>query len=506
MKALSAGEFGASLCVRPSRRRVREQFCEHRLTHFLKLAYNPPSSANRMEFGRGRFVLVRHFTVPQVRRQGGKLMTDHNQSNSTLNQSNSTLIWIAAGTGAAVLGAAILFQCFRPQPGTAAEETAGRAGGTNSTTGKTRLGTTANPQTAAPAGVTKANWAGRVSYNGKVLVVSMDEVAEESINKVGKDVLDGMLNRAMIQLACQERGIEVTAAEVDQEIVRIATEFKIPVEQYLEMLRAERNISPQQYRKEVIWPMLALKKLAGADVSVTDREIQTAFEREYGPRVKVRMILFDNLRRAQAAWPNIKEHPENFEKYVQEFSIDPNSKSLDGSVPPIPRHSGSDNVEQAAFKLKSGEISAIVQLNDTMNRYVILKCEGRTDPIVQERDKEVDAELADQIKKQKTQELVTKVFKSIQETTRVDNQLTNSTTGGTKPGNASRVDGTKPAGVRSTTKGSSTNQETGEVRPAASKGTPTKLVKPAAATSDDDRDVAPPPRPAARRPAANSAK
>ncbi len=431
-------------------------------------------------------------------------MADHNRSNSTLDQSNSSLIWIAAGTGAAVLGAAILFQCFRPQPGTAAEEAGGRAGGANSTTGKTRLGTTANPQsTATPGSAPKAVSAGRVSLNGKVLVVSMDEVAEESVSKVGKDVLDGMLNRAMIQLACQERGIEVTAAEVDQEIVRIATEFKIPVEQYLEMLRAERNIAPQQYRKEVIWPMLALKKLAGADVSVTDREIQIAFEREYGPRVKVRMILFDNLRRAQAAWPNIKEHPENFEKYVQEFSIDPNSKSLDGSVPPIPRHSGSDTVEQAAFKLKPGEISAIVQLNDTMNRYVILKCEGRTDPIVQERDKEVDAELADQIKKQKTQELVTKVFKSIQETTRVDNYLTNSSIGGAKPGSASRVDGTKPTGVRPTTKGSSTDQEAGEVRSAASKGSPTKIVKPAAATSDDDRDVAPSTRPAARRPAAN---
>ncbi|MFV2498876.1 peptidylprolyl isomerase, partial [Escherichia coli] len=78
----------------------------------------------------------------------------------------------------------------------------------------------------------------------------------------------------------------------------------------------------------------------------------------------------------QAAWAKVKENPDDFEKYVQEYSIDPASKSLDGSVPPIPRHSGSENVEKVAFKLKPGEISAVTQIDSTLNQYVILKCEG----------------------------------------------------------------------------------------------------------------------------------
>ena len=424
-----------------------------------------------------------------------------------LNRSQSTMLWVAAGTGTAVLGAAIIFQCLRAQPGTAAEEATARASSSDSASGKARIGAPANPQsTAATQGTAPKGEAGaRISHNGQSLLISMEDVKNESVIRVGKDVLDSMINRGIIQLACRERGVEVAAAEVDQEIVRIAAEFKIPVEQYLQMLQAERNIPAQQYRRDVIWPMLALKKLAGAEVKVTEAEIQKSFEREYGPRVKCRMILCDNLRRAQAAWTKVKENPDDFEQYVQEYSIDPASKSLDGSVPPIPRHSGSDNVEKAAFKLKTGEISAVVQIDDALSQYVILKCEGRTEPVVTELDDQVRAELADQLKKQKTQEQVAKVFESIKKETRVDNHYTNTSTGGTK--NVAQGDGSKSNATRTTSKGAAATNDSGEIRQAGAKGTTAGRVKPAVATSDDDAD-APPVRPATstRRPATNSSK
>lgn len=379
------------------------------------------------------------------------------------------MLWVAAGTGAAVLGAAILFQCFRALPGTAAEEPAARAVTKGSTSGKVSLNNTATSATQ------KTNYAARISLGGKVLMITEDEVAKECMLRLGKEVLDNMINRATIQLACQARGVEVTPAEVDKEIVRIAAEFKIPTEQYLQMLQAERQISPQQYRRDVIWPMLALRKLAGTEVTVADEEIQKAFQREYGPRVKVRMILCDNLRRAQAAWQKVKEDPDNFEKYVQEFSIDQASKSLDGSVPPIPRHSGSPNIENAAFKLKPGEISAVVQLDDAASRYVILKCEGRTQPVVSSLDAEVQAELEDQIKRQKTQEQVAIVFDNLKKEARVDNIFTGESTGGAKSNNVARPDAGK------------------SVHPASVQGAATsKAVRPAAATSREDLDVVQP--------------
>ncbi len=407
------------------------------------------------------------------------------------NRSQSKMLWVAAGTGAAVLGAAILFQCFRASPGTAAEEPSSRASAKDGTSGKVSLNNTGAPS--AASATQKNNFAARISLNGKVLTITDEEVAKECVQRLGKEVLDNMINRATIQLACQARGTDVTPAEVNKEIVRIAAEFKIPTEQYLQMLQAERNINPTQYQRDVIWPMLALRKLAGAEIQVTKAEIDKAFQREYGPRVKVRMILCDNLRRAQAAWQKAKEDPENFEKYVQEFSIDQSSKSLDGSVPPIPRHSGSPNIEGAAFKLKPGEISAVVQLDDAAQRYVILKCEGRTKPVVEELDQEVQAELEDQIKRQKTQEQVAIVFDNLKKETQVHNYYTGEATGGTKPANVARPDGTKPTGTRPSAKVNSAENNANPIRQTSAKGAVTnKTVKPAAASSDDELDVVQP--------------
>jgi foldase protein PrsA len=394
------------------------------------------------------------------------------------NHSQSKFVWIAAGTGAAVLGAAILFQAWRAQPGTAAEGTA-----RGNTSGKASLNE-GSTGTNAASSATKSNVGARVSNGSKSIVISMDDVAQECVQRLGKEVLENMINRATIQLACHERNIVVTAAEVDREIVRIAGEFKIPVEQYLQMLKAERDINPEQYRRDVIWPMLALRKLAGEEVHVTQEEIQKAFEREYGPRVKARMILCDNQRRAQTAWSKAKQDPDNFEKYVQEFSIDPASKSLDGSIPPIPRHSGSPNLESAAFKLKPGEISAIVQLDDALQRYVILKCEGRTEPIVTELDEQIAAELEEQIKRQKVQEQVAKVFETLKKGTRVDNYFTNTTTGATRSTAGARTDNAEPTTVNSS------ERVTGAIRPASAQGT-TNRVTPAAATQPNSSDLPP---------------
>jgi foldase protein PrsA len=250
--------------------------------------------------------------------------------------------------------------------------------------------------------------------------------------------------------------------------------------------------------------MLALRKLAGEDVQVTSEEIKKSFEREYGPRVKARMILCGNQRHAQTAWQKAKEDPENFEKYVQEFSIDQASKSLDGTIPPIPRHSGSPNIEAAAFKLKPGEISAIVQLDNATQRYVILKCEGRTEPVVPKLDEHVQAELEDQIKRQKIQEQVAIVFENLKKETRVDNYLAGTVTGGVKPSSVSRTDGSKPTGTRALPNATELGDEVdGPIRPASAKGTTTKSVRPAVGNSDDE-SLSPVRNSATRKPATST--
>lgn len=321
-------------------------------------------------------------------------------------------LWLMFGGTCVVLAAGlVLMQTFRAQPGQAA----GEASGTAKLNGA-----------AQPADKLAKPWA----KVGKE-TITYDMVAQESVARYGKDVLDDLINRMIIQQACEKAGVSVTEEDVSAEINRIAKRFNLEPDAWYKMLQAERNITPLQYRQSVVWPMLALKKLAGEQVDITDAEMDEAFERNYGPRVKARLILVDNARRAQEVWSECQRTPDEFEQLAQKHSIDASSRALGGTIPPIPRHSGNPTIEDAAFKLKAGEISGLIELQT--GRYAILKCEGWTEQTVSNID-EVREILYDDLKEQKTQAAVAKVFEHVKKNATVDNYLTGTTTAPSRPG------------------------------------------------------------------------
>lgn len=353
--------------------------------------------------------------------------------------------WIIAGGGTviALLVAAASMQFFRGGEGIAAE--AGR-----DAAGKASVGAAA---TAKPRYLAKVGDA----------VVTYDQVAEEAMARYGTEVLDQLINRTIIENACRDRSIMVTEAEVEQEISTISKDFGLDTTSWLQMLEAERNITPLQYKRDIIWPMIALKKLAGSEVQVTEADIQKAFERDYGPKVKARMIMMDNQRRLHEVWQKANEARASagndlakaaaeFGRIARENSMEPTSKALDGVVPPIRRHMGPENqnIENAAFNLRPGEISGIIQLpTPGAPQYVILFCEGQTEPVVKaEQISLVREEIIATLKKEKTQERVAKVFQKLQTETPVHNYLTNTSTGGVE--NAVSLDpraNVRPAGA-----------------------------------------------------------
>lgn len=331
------------------------------------------------------------------------------------------IMWVFGGAAMAVVAGGLLMQYFRAPAGQAADGTAGTA----------RVGTPA--PTARPMA--------KVGNE----TITYDALAKECVSRYGREVLDDLIHRTIILKACEKEQITVTEQEVSAEIARVAKRFNLQVDQYLQMLQTERNITPMQYRTSVIWPMLALKKLAGENVEITEVDIQKSFDRNYGERVKARVIMLDNLRRANEVWEQCRKSPDKFEQLAQDHSIDPNSRALGGQIPPIPRYTGADNLEKAAFGLKEGELSGVIEL--APGRYVILKCEGRTSPVVTDVEEVRDA-LYDELKETKTQQAVGETFKKIKDETRVDNYVTQSVTG---PGTivpASGQGGPKDAAVQ----------------------------------------------------------
>ena len=103
--------------------------------------------------------------------------------------------------------------------------------------------------------------------NGQI--ITRQQLADECVAREGKKVLELLINRTLIDQALRGKKLEVTAAEIDQEIETVAQRFGISREGWLRTLDKERGISPVQYARDIIYPALALRKLCSGRVQVT---------------------------------------------------------------------------------------------------------------------------------------------------------------------------------------------------------------------------------------------
>jgi foldase protein PrsA len=330
----------------------------------------------------------------------------HSTRQAAASPSTGRLTKILAGTAAVIVGAALLFQFLRPESAQSQTQPAARG-----------------PAAEGAAAAATATILARVNNQP----ISYDAVARECVARHGGEVLDNLINRLLIQQECERQSIVVSREEVQREVQETAKRFNLPVDTWYQMLQSERGLSAQQYQDDVVWPMLALKKLAGSEFQPTDHDLQQAFQRDYGPRVKARMIMIEgNIRQANQVWEECTANPDDFDRIAREKSSDPNTRPLGGVIPPIRMHGGNDTVEAAAFRLHEGEISPVIEV--AQSRYVILKCEGRTEPVVTDI-KDVWDELYKQVVEEKTQESVAHVFEEIKSKAQIQNFLANTATG-----------------------------------------------------------------------------
>jgi parvulin-like peptidyl-prolyl isomerase len=258
--------------------------------------------------------------------------------------------------------------------------------------------------------------------------ITIRELAEECIARRGPATLEGLINRRILEQACRRQNVTATEADIDAEIAAAATAGLKPkpdgspdVPAWLDLVTKKQHSSLDVYRNDVVWPVAALKKLVQSKVQVTEEDLRKGFEANYGPRVRCLAIVLDTERRAQQVFEEArkKNTAEHFGELAAQYSVEPGSQALRGEVPPIKKHSGQPRFEEEAFALKPGELSGIIQVGD---KFVILRCEGRTQPV------NVDfAAVRDEIYRdlyeKKLQLAMAEKFESLQEAAVVDNYL-----------------------------------------------------------------------------------
>ena len=302
---------------------------------------------------------------------------------------------------------------------------------------------------AAPAGAAAATGAAQATGQPKALSVmavvngeqiTRAELGRECIRRYGEDVLEGMVSRQLLQEACRQRGVQITDQDVSQEIDRIASRFGLARDRWLSLLEEERGFSEEQYRREVVWPMLALRVLAADKIQVSQEEIKKGFEAEFGPKVRARLIAVDSRQKADQLRAQAVANPASFGELSKNHSHDPSVAAAYGVIPPIRRHVGDPQIEAAAFALKPDEISPVIQV---ANMYYILKCEEQLPQqyISTQHLAEHQKRLADRIRENKMRVAAAEFFEEMQKTAQVVNVYNDQEKKKQHPGVAALING-----------------------------------------------------------------
>ncbi len=172
---------------------------------------------------------------------------------------------------------------------------------------------------------------------------------------------------------------------------------------------------------------------------MTPKDLQEAFESQYGDKLRCRMIMVDKLPKAQDIWERLKKNPAGFEKIAQDESIDAGSRSLGGQLAePITRHAYPRNVADSAFrqlvdgdpedkdpthKPKNGDITGPVQAAESV--WVILRREAII-PATEGaslKDERVKKQTYEMIYEVKLKEMMGIVFQELVKMSAIENKL-----------------------------------------------------------------------------------
>ena len=265
----------------------------------------------------------------------------------------------------------------------------------------------------------------------------MPKLDEACVKRHGVQILEGEINRKLIEGALIQARFQVTQADIDAEIKRAADYYgdmnqdgSPNVEEWKKSVLAADNITFEMYVHDAIWPSVALKKLVAGKVQVTDEDLRRGFDSNYGPRAEVLACVLSSQRTAQDVWELARNNATEkfFGELANQYSVEPSSKSNFGKVPPLRRHGGQPNLEKAACDLKPGDLSGIIEVN---GQFVILKSQGLTTPVVKDFNAVKDELYKDILEKKQRMAMDSHLSKMI-----ADAQITNYLTKKTRLGAA----------------------------------------------------------------------
>ncbi len=261
-------------------------------------------------------------------------------------------------------------------------------------------------------------------YNGQT-PITREDFGEFLISRYGGEQIEMLINRVIIDKACQARGISVTPEEIEaglnDDLKKMGNvDLKVFEKDFL----GPYNKSIYEWREDVIRQRLLMAKLCRDGVKVTDQDLQQAFNAEYGEKLEGRMILWpsDQTRYAMMQYTRIRDNPEAFEEMAR-HQASSTLAAKGGKIGPFGRGClGNKDVEEEAFKLHNGEMTTLLE---TPEGNVVFKLDKRHPPNKSVTLDSVREKLTREVYEQKVQREMQIAFQALRDKARPKVMLKN---------------------------------------------------------------------------------
>jgi hypothetical protein len=212
-----------------------------------------------------------------------------------------------------------------------------------------------------------------VAYIYGSIPITREELGEYLIERFGAERVDFLVNRRIIEMACRAKKIEVTNSEVDAQLAEDLKGFQCSAQEFNDKILRRYNKTLFEWREDVIRPKLALQRLVQDQITVNEDDIRKGFEAKFGDRVECRMIVLarEQNKDKYSIWERVSKSAEEFDNQATHQFIAPLAAEA-GKIPLIHHHFSNANIEAEAFKLKPGEVSPLIGMEDGTT--VILRC------------------------------------------------------------------------------------------------------------------------------------
>jgi hypothetical protein len=214
-----------------------------------------------------------------------------------------------------------------------------------------------------------------VAYIHDNIPISREDLGEYLIARYGQERVEFLVNRRIVEMECQAKGVYVTDGEVDAQFQEDLKGYgpNMTAADFTNQILKRFNKTLYEWREDVVRPKIALQKLCKPLVHVTQEDLTKAYEARYGPKVQCRMIVFAKGDKHRTdIWAKISQSEVEFSTYAKQQFHQPLA-SKGGEIPPIHKHFGDPNIERAAFALQPSQVTHLMEMPDGTS--IVLKCD-----------------------------------------------------------------------------------------------------------------------------------